>query len=82
MTFPLSLSKDKIKIVLLEGIHPRAEEVLHGFNYTNLRSYPTPLTENELIGLIKDAHMVGYHNIGPGLRYIFLAFNIFPAKQC
>jgi D-3-phosphoglycerate dehydrogenase len=59
MIFPLSLSKDKIKIVLLEGIHPRAEEVLNDFNYTNLRSYSTPLTGNELIRVVKDAHMVG-----------------------
>ncbi len=54
-----SLAKEKIKIVLLEGVHPSAVECLNKSGYTNIVSYAKALEGAELIEAIKDAHIVG-----------------------
>lgn len=54
-----SLAKEKIKIVLLEGVHPSAVECLNKSGYTNIVSYAKALEGDELIEAIKDAHIVG-----------------------
>lgn len=54
-----SLAKEKIKIVLLEGIHPSAVECLNKSGYTNIVSYTKALEGEELIEALKDAHIVG-----------------------
>jgi len=59
MAEKFSLSKEKIKVVLLEGIHPKAEEVFRESGYTNIESYPTTLKGKELIDKIQDAFMIG-----------------------
>lgn len=55
----LSYPKNKIKIVLLENIHPKAEEIFHKDGFTNVESLPTALQGQELIEKIHDAHIVG-----------------------
>jgi len=55
----LSLPKDKIRIVLLEGIHERAVENLADSGYTNVERLTTSLTGADLKGALSDAHMVG-----------------------
>lgn len=59
MTAKISLEKDKIKFVLLEGVHPSAVASLNGAGYTNIDYLKTALAEDELIDRIKDAHFVG-----------------------
>ena len=54
-----SLNKDKIKIVLLEGVHQSAVETLQADGYTNIHFYTTALPEQELIEVLSDAHFVG-----------------------
>ncbi|NVK54765.1 MAG: phosphoglycerate dehydrogenase [Alteromonadaceae bacterium] len=54
-----SLSKDKIKILLLEGVHNSALETLQSNGYTNIEYLKTSLPEDELIEKIKDVHFVG-----------------------
>ncbi len=54
-----SLSKDKIKILLLEGVHQTALDSLRGNGYTNIEYLKTSLPEDELIEKIKDVHFVG-----------------------
>ena len=54
-----SLSKDKIKILLLEGVHQSALETLQSNGYTNIEYLKTSLPEDELIEKIKDVHFVG-----------------------
>ena len=54
-----SLSKDKIKILLLEGIHKNAVNFLKDNEYTNLEYLDTSLENNELVQKIKNAHMIG-----------------------
>ncbi|MEI8396456.1 MAG: phosphoglycerate dehydrogenase [Rhodospirillaceae bacterium] len=55
----LSLSKDKISILLLEGIHDSAVELLRSRGYSNIESLPKALDDAELIDKISRAHIVG-----------------------
>lgn len=55
----LSLDKDKIKILLLEGLHQSAVDTFTQAGYTNIQNIKTALSEEELIEKIKDAHFVG-----------------------
>ncbi len=61
-----SFPKDKIRVVLLENIHPRAEQMLaaEGFRVEQLKS---ALDGPALVGAIKDAHAVGIRS-GSQLR--------------
>jgi D-3-phosphoglycerate dehydrogenase len=54
-----SLAKNKIRILLLEGLHPSSLETFEARGYTNIESLKTSLPEDELIAKIKDAHFVG-----------------------
>lgn len=54
-----SLGKDKIKFVLLEGVHQSAVDALHKAGYTNIDYVKTALAGEELIERIKDAQFVG-----------------------
>ena len=54
-----SLDKSKIKFLLLEGIHPHAEEVLRGAGYSNIELLPKALEGDELKRKLADAHFVG-----------------------
>ena len=55
----LSLQKDKIRFLLLEGLHENASKVLQDAGYTNIEYLSHALDEEELIEKIKDAHFVG-----------------------
>ncbi|PAJ74626.1 D-3-phosphoglycerate dehydrogenase [Pseudoalteromonas sp. NBT06-2] len=55
----ISLAKEKIKILLLEGLHQSAVETLKRNGYTNIEYVKTSLPEAELIEKIKDVHFVG-----------------------
>ena len=48
-----SLAKSKIKILLLEGLHPSSLEELKQKGYTNIESLKTSLSESDLIEKIK-----------------------------
>jgi D-3-phosphoglycerate dehydrogenase len=54
-----SLDKDKIKILLLEGVHQSALDALHEAGYTNIEYHKTALAEDVLIKKISEAHFVG-----------------------
>ncbi len=55
----VSLAKDKIRILLLEGVHPSALATLENNGYSNIEYLKTSLSEDALIEKIKDAHFVG-----------------------
>ncbi|MFT5533664.1 MAG: D-3-phosphoglycerate dehydrogenase [Candidatus Paceibacteria bacterium] len=59
MSHHLSLEKDKIRFLLLEGVHKNALDVLGRNGYTNIELLPTALDEALLIEKIRDAHFVG-----------------------
>lgn len=54
-----SLAKEKIKILLLEGVHPSAVEELKAKGYSNIEYLKTSLSEEELIAKIADVHFIG-----------------------
>ena len=54
-----SLDKDKIKILLLEGVHQSALDALNEAGYTNIEFHKTALAEDELIEKIEEAHFIG-----------------------
>lgn len=55
----LSLPKDKIKILLLEGVHQSALQTFKNRGYSNIEYLKTSLSEEELIERIKDVHFIG-----------------------
>ena len=55
----VSLAKEKIKILLLEGVHQSAVETLKRNGYSNIDYVKTSLPEVELIERISDVHFVG-----------------------
>lgn len=55
----LSLPKDKIRFLLLEGVHDNALKVLKAAGYNNIEYLTHALDQDELIEKIKDAHFVG-----------------------
>ncbi|EKE69934.1 phosphoglycerate dehydrogenase [Gallaecimonas xiamenensis] len=54
-----SLDKDKIRFLLLEGVHQSALESLRAQGYHNIEYLKTSLAGDELVAKIKDAHFVG-----------------------
>ena len=54
-----SLAKDKIKILLLEGVHQSALEELKNKGYSNIEYLKTSLSETELIKKIANVHFIG-----------------------
>ncbi len=55
----ISLDKSKIKILLLEGIHPSAAEKFQADGYTNIESHEKALRPEELESAAADAYFVG-----------------------
>ncbi|MDR9498112.1 MAG: phosphoglycerate dehydrogenase [Hydrogenovibrio sp.] len=54
-----SLAKDKIKILLLEGPHQSAVDVLNANGYHNIEYHKGSLSEDDLLDKIRDAHFIG-----------------------
>src|SRR5579859_245185 len=55
----LSLAKDKIHVLLLEGVHDSAVQALAASGYTNVKRLPKALDEAELIQKVKGVHLLG-----------------------
>lgn len=56
---PKSLEKSKIRILLLEGVHPSAIETLRMAGYENIEQHQKALAPEELKEAIANAHFVG-----------------------
>jgi len=54
-----SFEKNKIKFLLLEGVHPSAIAALEQAGYTNIEQHPKALPTEQLKEAIKGAHFVG-----------------------
>lgn len=59
MMLTTSLAKDKIKILLLEDLHPNAENYFRKHGYNNIECLKGALGGQELIDKIKDVHIIG-----------------------
>lgn len=54
-----SLDKDKIKVLLLEGVHPNSVDNFKSAGYTNVEYVKGSLEEEALIEKIRDVHFIG-----------------------
>ena len=77
-----SLTKDKIKILLLEGLHPSSLEVLENAGYSNIECLKTSLPEDELIEKIKDVHFIGIRSRSELNENVLAAANKLVAIGC
>jgi D-3-phosphoglycerate dehydrogenase len=55
----VSLRKDRIKVVLLEGIHPSAVDLLRAEGYSRIVTAPRALAGADLVDAVADAHFLG-----------------------
>lgn len=78
----VSLSKDRIQILLLEGVHESAIEVLKQQGYTNITALKTSLTEEELCTAIKDVHFIGIRSRTQLTAKVFAAADKLAAVGC
>ena len=70
-----SLDKDKIKVLLLEGVDPSAVETLNKAGYTNVEYLKKAMGKEELLEKIKDVHFLGIRS------RTFLTYEIFAADH-
>jgi D-3-phosphoglycerate dehydrogenase len=54
-----SFSKDKMKIVLLEGVHSSAIDAFRSDGYSNIGIHQKALPEPQLIDAVRDAYIIG-----------------------
>jgi D-3-phosphoglycerate dehydrogenase / 2-oxoglutarate reductase len=59
MTKGLSLSKDKIRVLLLEGVNDSAVELIRNAGYTNLERLPKALDGQALLDAVRGVHILG-----------------------
>ena len=78
----VSLPKDKIKILLLEGLHASALETFQSNGYHNIESLKTSLPEDELIEKIKDVHFIGIRSRTQLTERVIAAANKLVAVGC
>ncbi|NNF67223.1 MAG: phosphoglycerate dehydrogenase [Gammaproteobacteria bacterium] len=78
----VSLSKDLIQFVLLEGIHPVASEVLATAGYNNVKTFPTALPADQLKEALAGAHFVGIRSRTNINKEILAAANKLVAIGC
>ena len=79
---PTSLEKNKIKFLLLEGLHQSAVDTLHKAGYTNIEYLKTSLPEDQLIEKIRDAHFVGIRSRTQLTKNVFAAADKLQAVGC
>src|SRR5262245_35354733 len=54
-----SYPKEKIKILLLEGIHQSAVDALHNAGYTDIEHFKQALEKEELQEKVRGVHVLG-----------------------
>lgn len=77
-----SLNKDKIRILLLEGVHPSARDQFLAAGYSNVECLSTSLAEEDLIKKLKGVHMVGIRSRTQLSAKVIVAANKLTAIGC
>lgn len=77
-----SFDKDKIKILLLEGIHPSAVSTLAAAGYHNVVTHAGSLPQEQLLEEIADAHFVGIRSRTQLTEEVFEAARRLVAVGC
>ena len=70
-----SLNKDKIRFLLLEGIHNSAIDMLNQHGYFNIEPLPAALPEEELLEKINGVHFLGIRSRTQLNREVLAAAN-------
>ncbi|MFP1736498.1 phosphoglycerate dehydrogenase [Lonsdalea quercina] len=78
----VSLEKDKIKFLLLEGVHQNAVDNLRSAGYTNIEYHKGALDPETLKESIRDAHFVGIRSRTHLTEEIFAAAEKLVAVGC
>ncbi|WJV53377.1 phosphoglycerate dehydrogenase [Prodigiosinella aquatilis] len=78
----VSLEKDKIKFLLVEGVHQSALENLRAAGYTNIEYHKGALDPDALKESIRDAHFVGIRSRTHLTEEIFAAAEKLVAVGC
>ncbi|OBU24470.1 phosphoglycerate dehydrogenase [Photobacterium aquimaris] len=78
----VSLNKEKIKILLLEGLHPSTLEVLQQAGYTNIEYHKGSLAGEELLEAVKDVHFIGIRSRTQLTPEVFAAAKKLTAVGC
>ncbi len=82
MTERLSLPRDRISVLLLEGISQTAVDYFKSCGYTNLTHLPKALDEAELKEAISNAHIIGIRSRTQLTEEIFAAAGKLIAVGC
>ena len=82
MNAPVSFAKDRVRILLLEGIHPSAVDTFRDAGYNNVELLPTALNEDDLIEKIKGVHFIGIRSRTQLTRKVFEAADRLLAAGC
>ena len=77
-----SFDKSKLKILLLEGIHPSAERIFRDAGYQNIETVKTALTGDELKSRLEGVHFLGIRSRATLTRDIFEAADKLVAVGC
>lgn len=77
-----SFDKSKLKILLLEGIHPSAERIFRDAGYQNIETVKTALTGEELKSRLEGVHFLGMRSRTTLTRDIFEAADKLVAVGC
>ncbi len=78
----ISLAKEKIRILLLEGVHQSAVETLKRHGYTNIEYVKTSLPQEELIERVQDVHFIGIRSRTQLNEAVFAAAQKLVAVGC
>lgn len=78
----VSLEKDKIKFLLVEGVHQKAVDSLRAAGYTNIEFHKGALDSEELKASIRDAHFIGLRSRTHLTEEIFAAAEKLVAVGC
>jgi D-3-phosphoglycerate dehydrogenase len=78
----LSLAKDKVRVLLLEGIHDTAVKDLVADGYTSITRLPAALGEEELVRRIEGVHLLGVRSRSRVTRRVLEAADRLIAIGC
>jgi D-3-phosphoglycerate dehydrogenase len=77
-----SFDKSKLKVLLLEGIHPSAERIFRDAGYANIETVKTALTGEELKAKLEGVHFLGIRSRTTLTRDSFEAADKLVAVGC
>ena len=77
-----SFDKSKLKVLLLENIHPSAERVFRDSGYTNIETIKTALTGDDLVAKLEGVHFLGIRSRTTLTDNIFKAADKLVAVGC